>query len=133
MPEREGQQVDREVGRTKDAGFQIGVSRTVPHDAAAVWELLTSSVGLAVWLGELTEPHGSRPAVRHHQRDPQLPPYRSQSGCLAVAKRDLRPQRPDLGTPSRRVAAHGSRANTPGSGGVERRWVRPHFLGEAMR
>ena len=71
MPEREGQQVDREVGRTKDASFQIGVSRTVPHDAAAVWELLTSSVGLAVWLGELTElptapgqPYGTTSEIR---------------------------------------------------------------------
>ena len=41
----------REVGRTKDAGFQIGVRRTVPHPPATVWSALTSDVGLAAWLG----------------------------------------------------------------------------------
>jgi len=40
------------VGQTKDAGFQIGVSRTVAGQPDVVWELLTGAVGLAVWLGE---------------------------------------------------------------------------------
>lgn len=40
------------VGRTKEAGFQIGVSRTVPYQVGEVWRLLTSAHGLALWLGE---------------------------------------------------------------------------------
>ena len=41
-----------EVGQTKDAGFEIGVSKTVPHPREAVWELLTSEEGAALWLGD---------------------------------------------------------------------------------
>jgi uncharacterized protein YndB with AHSA1/START domain len=40
------------IGQTKDVGFQIGVSRTIPFSAATVWDFLVSSAGLAVWLGE---------------------------------------------------------------------------------
>ena len=40
------------VGKTKDAGWQIGVSRTVDRPADEVWEFLSSQQGLAVWLGE---------------------------------------------------------------------------------
>ena len=40
------------VGKTKDAGWQIGVSRTVPVDVDDAWEYLTSERGLAVWLGK---------------------------------------------------------------------------------
>jgi uncharacterized protein YndB with AHSA1/START domain len=39
------------IGKTKDAGWQIGVSRTLAHPADKVWELLTSERGTAVWLG----------------------------------------------------------------------------------
>jgi len=40
-----------EVGLTKDAGYQIGVSRTVRHPPEVVWDLLTGWEGLAIWLG----------------------------------------------------------------------------------
>ncbi len=40
------------VGKTKDVGWEIGVSRTVPHDADEVWKLLTSPTGVGIWLGE---------------------------------------------------------------------------------
>ncbi|MCF2532372.1 SRPBCC family protein [Yinghuangia soli] len=40
-----------EVGRTKDVGFQIGVSKTLPYPAEVVWEFLTDEDGLALWLG----------------------------------------------------------------------------------
>jgi uncharacterized protein YndB with AHSA1/START domain len=40
-----------EVGRTKDAGWQIGVSKTVDHPIGRVWDLLISARGTAVWLG----------------------------------------------------------------------------------
>ncbi|MFC4494774.1 SRPBCC domain-containing protein [Streptomyces ovatisporus] len=41
----------RPTGLTKDAGYEIGVSRTLHLPPGAVWEFLTSSEGLAVWLG----------------------------------------------------------------------------------
>ncbi|WP_110343146.1 SRPBCC family protein [Prauserella flavalba] len=40
------------VGQTKDVGFQIGVSRTVPHPLESVWAYLTSPEGITAWLGE---------------------------------------------------------------------------------
>jgi uncharacterized protein YndB with AHSA1/START domain len=39
------------VGQTKDAGFQIGVSRTVPFPVEHVWKFLVSPEGLGLWLG----------------------------------------------------------------------------------
>ena len=47
-----------EVGRTSDAGFQIGVRRTLPHSPATVWAALTSEAGLAAWLGSPVEVEG---------------------------------------------------------------------------
>jgi uncharacterized protein YndB with AHSA1/START domain len=40
----------RVVGQTADAGFQLGVQRSVAADVAAVWETLTTRPEL--WLGE---------------------------------------------------------------------------------
>ena len=40
----------RAVGQTADAGFQVGVQRTIPADAERAWELITSRPDL--WLGE---------------------------------------------------------------------------------
>lgn len=31
------------VGKTKDAGWEIGVSRTVPHPIEHVWEMLVTA------------------------------------------------------------------------------------------
>ncbi|MBC2875465.1 MULTISPECIES: SRPBCC family protein [Streptomyces] len=39
------------TGLTKDAGWQIGVSRTLPHPAAVVWDFVAGSEGIALWLG----------------------------------------------------------------------------------
>ncbi|MEU0835314.1 SRPBCC domain-containing protein [Streptomyces sp. NPDC005969] len=39
------------TGLTKDAGWQIGVSRTLPHPAAIVWDFISSPEGIALWLG----------------------------------------------------------------------------------
>jgi uncharacterized protein YndB with AHSA1/START domain len=39
------------VGQTKDAGWEIGVSRTLGHPADVVWALLTSPRGTELWLG----------------------------------------------------------------------------------
>ncbi|WP_459546269.1 SRPBCC domain-containing protein [Nocardia sp. X0981] len=39
------------TGLTKDAGWQIGVSRTLPHARDTVWNYLTSPAGITAWLG----------------------------------------------------------------------------------
>ena len=41
----------RPVGLTEDAGWQVGVSRTVNADLDTVWDHLVSAEGLALWLG----------------------------------------------------------------------------------
>ncbi|MET0135630.1 MAG: SRPBCC domain-containing protein [Kibdelosporangium sp.] len=41
-----------EVGRTRDAGWQIGVSKTIGRPVEAVWDFITSPAGLAIWLGD---------------------------------------------------------------------------------
>ena len=41
----------RSVGETRDAGFQIGVRRTLPLPAAALWRLIVSAEGRRAWLG----------------------------------------------------------------------------------
>ena len=41
----------REVGRTRDAGWEIGVSRTVHLPVTEVWEFLASPEGRELWLG----------------------------------------------------------------------------------
>jgi uncharacterized protein YndB with AHSA1/START domain len=43
----------KQVGQSADVGFQIGVQRTLPMSTEALWSLLLSPEGLAVWLGEL--------------------------------------------------------------------------------
>jgi uncharacterized protein YndB with AHSA1/START domain len=41
----------RSTGLTKDAGWQVGVSRTLPQSPAAVWEFISGPRGLELWLG----------------------------------------------------------------------------------
>lgn len=43
----------RPRGLTRDAGWQIGVRRTLPLSRDAMWALVTSPDGLRCWLGEL--------------------------------------------------------------------------------
>ncbi|QVQ54623.1 SRPBCC domain-containing protein [Spiractinospora alimapuensis] len=43
------------VGLTHGAGFEIGVSRTFTLPADVVWRFVTSSEGLALWLGDVRE------------------------------------------------------------------------------
>jgi uncharacterized protein YndB with AHSA1/START domain len=42
------------AGRTKDAGWEVGVRTTVPAPPHTVWEFLLGA-GLPVWLGEIAE------------------------------------------------------------------------------
>lgn len=39
------------TGLTKDAGWQIGVSRTLPVPADRLWDFLAGADGRALWLG----------------------------------------------------------------------------------
>ena len=45
------------VGKTKDAGWEIGVSRTFPCTVEHAWSVVTGE-GLAVWLGADSLPDG---------------------------------------------------------------------------
>ncbi|RTE02573.1 SRPBCC family protein [Paenibacillus whitsoniae] len=49
-------QTGQVVGKTADVGFQIGVRRTLPTSPERIWAFLTSSEGLALWLGQRSEP-----------------------------------------------------------------------------
>jgi len=49
MAERDG---GREVGKTRDTGYVIGVRRTLPISLAEAWELITSPEGVRAWLGD---------------------------------------------------------------------------------
>jgi uncharacterized protein YndB with AHSA1/START domain len=39
------------VGKTKDAGWEIGVSKTLPRSVDDVWNFVTSAQGVRLWLG----------------------------------------------------------------------------------
>jgi uncharacterized protein YndB with AHSA1/START domain len=39
------------VGKTAGAGWNVGVSRTLSHPGAEVWNFLVSRDGVAIWLG----------------------------------------------------------------------------------
>jgi uncharacterized protein YndB with AHSA1/START domain len=56
------------VGLTKDAGWEIGVSRTLPVDLEDAWRLLDSDEGRAIWLGEGEAPHGEVRSRRPEDR-----------------------------------------------------------------
>nr|WP_026423222.1 SRPBCC domain-containing protein [Actinokineospora inagensis] len=52
-----------EPGLTQDAGWQIGVSRTLAQPLAKVWDFISGPTGLTIWLGPgatLTPTRGSR-------------------------------------------------------------------------
>jgi uncharacterized protein YndB with AHSA1/START domain len=40
------------VGRTRGAGWQIGVSKTIDRPVDELWDFITSPAGLAIWLGD---------------------------------------------------------------------------------
>lgn len=43
----------REVGKTKDVGFEFGIRRTFDIAPEKAWQLLFSLEGLGIWLGKL--------------------------------------------------------------------------------
>lgn len=47
--------MEKAVGQTASVGFQIGVRRTLPITQEQAWELLTSSDGVKMWLGDVSD------------------------------------------------------------------------------
>jgi hypothetical protein len=47
--------MEKSIGLTKDAGYQIGVRRTIQTLHAPAWELVFSTQGLELWLGPSTD------------------------------------------------------------------------------
>lgn len=43
----------KQVGQTKDVGFQFGIRRTLPLSSELMWDFLFSHSGLIIWLGDL--------------------------------------------------------------------------------
>ncbi|HEY5879100.1 MAG TPA: SRPBCC domain-containing protein [Nakamurella sp.] len=43
---------ERPVGLTREAGFEIGVSRTVDIPLERIWDILVSGEGTRTWLGD---------------------------------------------------------------------------------
>jgi uncharacterized protein YndB with AHSA1/START domain len=55
--------VTKESGKTADAGWQVGVSKTVSHPIEKVWAFVSSRAGVEIWLGpgaELPRERGER-------------------------------------------------------------------------
>ena len=51
------------TGKTKDAGWEVGVRQTVAASSEVVWEFLLGE-GLPLWLGETTLPHAKGEVYR---------------------------------------------------------------------
>jgi uncharacterized protein YndB with AHSA1/START domain len=51
------------VGETADAGYQIGVRRTVSATIEQAWVLLTSREGVALWIGPMAAPLPIEPGI----------------------------------------------------------------------
>ena len=45
--------MEKQLGQTKDAGFQLGIRKTFPVLTEKVWDFLFSKRGLKIWLGNL--------------------------------------------------------------------------------
>ena len=89
------------IGLTRDAGWQIGVARTMPVDLDDAWAYLMSSRGLAQWLGDGVEPplvrgdryetadgtHGEIRSVRERDRIriTWQPPGRADDATVQIA------------------------------------------------
>lgn len=51
---------ERPTGLTRDAGWEIGVSKTLPHPPSVVWDFISGSEGISIWLGPGAELHGAK-------------------------------------------------------------------------
>jgi len=55
---------EKQVGLTKDVGWQFGLRKTFPYPQEYVWDFMFSDKGLRIWLGELEEELGIKKAYR---------------------------------------------------------------------
>jgi uncharacterized protein YndB with AHSA1/START domain len=129
------------TGLTKDVGWQIGVSRTVPGSLDDVWATLVGQAAVAVWLGELDalptrkgESYRTAAGVSgelrsFHPRDrvrlTYQPPGRATPTTLQIV---VRPGRSRSG-PSTVVTFHQERL----ADAREREAMRAHWAGVAER
>ncbi|WP_328915435.1 MULTISPECIES: SRPBCC family protein [unclassified Streptomyces] len=70
------------TGLTRDAGWEIGVSRILPLSPAEVWDFLVGPEGLALWLGKVALPtekgeeyetaDGTRGEIRGYQTQDRI-------------------------------------------------------------
>ena len=59
----------RVTGQTADAGFQMGAQKTLPVTAEKLWEWLTSSDGMPVWLGSGVEDMSLEKGARYRTNE----------------------------------------------------------------
>ncbi len=45
--------MEKQIGKTKDVGFQFGIRKTYPLSSDKMWNFLFSENGLKLWLGQL--------------------------------------------------------------------------------
>lgn len=45
--------MEKQIGKTKDVGFQFGIRKTYPLSSNDMWDFLFSEKGLELWLGKL--------------------------------------------------------------------------------
>lgn len=45
--------VEKQIGKTKDVGFQFGIRKTFSVSTERVWDFLFSKNGVNIWLGKL--------------------------------------------------------------------------------
>jgi uncharacterized protein YndB with AHSA1/START domain len=60
--------MDKPVGLTKDAGWQVGLRRTIPISVEVIWRLITSTEGIQIWLGS-GEPFELAKGVKYQLED----------------------------------------------------------------
>jgi len=46
---------NKQIGKTKDVGWQFGLRKTLPLSQESVWDFMFSEQGLKIWLGELEQ------------------------------------------------------------------------------
>jgi uncharacterized protein YndB with AHSA1/START domain len=55
MSSQAGKKEARVVGQTKDVGFQVGFRKTMAASPQEAWQLITSTQGVKLWLGDVPE------------------------------------------------------------------------------
>jgi uncharacterized protein YndB with AHSA1/START domain len=59
-------EVKKQVGQTKNTGFEFGLRKTFPLPLHAVWQYLMSSEGVRIWLGDSPDFSLAKGAAYHN-------------------------------------------------------------------